>query len=186
VTLWYPRVPRAHRLVFVPPSASLPNAHNRHWFNCCRFTMNLSSEYINEFQNQCLKLCLELWRSLKGDLRHGRECRSSRQLSLHRKDYISNKCHHCPQWDRRCSFFLMSSLSVNIRCAKVSLRCGVLGRPAKGHKVLSWPLAIRNAQLLQGIEPLHNALEVALVSLRTYKAIVEGVLTCELPCGGAR
>ena len=48
------------------------------------------------------------------------------------------------------------------------------------------PLAIRNAQLLQGIEPLHNVLGIALVSLRTNKAIVEGVLACELPCGGTR
>ena len=33
-------------------------------------------------------------------------------------------------------------------------------------------LSIRSAQLLQGIEPLHRALEVAKVSLRTNKAIV--------------
>ena len=44
--------------------------HNLHWFNCCRFTTNLSSEYINEFQHQCFKLCLELSRSLEGNLRH--------------------------------------------------------------------------------------------------------------------
>ena len=34
------------------------------------------------------------------------------------------------------SFFLMSSSSVNILCGKVSLHCGVLGRPATEHKVL--------------------------------------------------
>ena len=37
-------------------------------------------------------------------------------------------------------------------------------------------------QLLQGNEPLQGALEVAKVS----KAIVEGVLACEVPCGGTR
>ena len=84
------------------------------------------------------------------------------------------------------SFSLMSSSSVNLLCGKVSLRWGVWGRPAKEHKVLSWPLAIRNAQLLQGIEPLHSALDVALVSLRTNKAIVGGVLACDILCGGAR
>jgi len=41
-------------------------------------------------------------------------------------------------------------------------------------------------QLLQGNEPLQGALEVAKVSLRTKKAIVEGVLACEVPCGGTR
>ena len=46
--------------------------------------------------------------------------------------------------------------------------------------------AIRNAQLSHGMEPLHSALDVALVFLRTNKAIVEGVLDCELPCGGTR
>ena len=45
---------------------------------------------------------------------------------------------------------------------------------------------MRNAQLLQGNEPLHSALDVALVSLRTIKAIVEGVLSCEIPCDGTR
>ena len=30
------------------------------------------------------------------------------------------------------------------------------------------------------------ARDVALVSLRTNEAIVEGVLVCELPCGGTR
>ncbi len=60
------------------------------------------------------------------------------------------------------------------------LHCGVLGHPATEHKVLPWPLAIRNAQLLHGIESLHNALDVALISLRTNNAIVEGVLACYL------
>ena len=32
-------------------------------------------------------------------------------------------------------------------------------------------------------EPLHSALEVALVSLRTKKATVGGELACEVPCG---
>jgi len=41
-------------------------------------------------------------------------------------------------------------------------------------------------QLLQGNEPLQGAPEVAKVSLRTKKAIVEGVLACEVPCGGTR
>ena len=36
--------------------------------------------------------------------------------------------------------------------------------------------------MLQGNESLHSAL----VSLRTSKAIVGGVLACEIPCGGAR
>ena len=40
--------------------------------------------------------------------------------------------------------------------------------------------------MLQGNEPLHNALDVALVYLRTNKAIVGGVLACELPYGGTR
>ncbi len=84
------------------------------------------------------------------------------------------------------SFFLMSSLSVNILCGKVPRHCGVLGRPATEHKVLPLPLAIRNAQLSHGIEPLHSALDVAVVSLRTNNATVEGVLVCELPCGGTR
>jgi len=44
-------------------------------------------------------------------------------------------------------------------------------------------LAIRNAQLLQSDEPLHSALEIALVSLRTNKATVGGVLACVVPCG---
>ena len=66
---------------------------------------------------------------------------------------------------------------MNIRCVKVSLHCG---------KVLSRPLAIRIAQLLQGNEPLHSARDVALVSFRTSRAIVGGVLGCEIPCGGVR
>ena len=41
-------------------------------------------------------------------------------------------------------------------------------------------------QLLTGNEPLQGALEVAKVSLRTKKAIVEGVLACEVTCGGTR
>ena len=45
---------------------------------------------------------------------------------------------------------------------------------------------MRNAQLLHGKEPLHRALEVALVSLLTNKAIVAVVLAWEIPCGGAR
>ena len=57
---------------------------------------------------------------------------------------------------------------------------------SKEHKLLSRPLPIRNAQLLQGSEPLHNALDVALVFLRTNKAIVGEVLACEFPCGGTR
>ena len=40
--------------------------------------------------------------------------------------------------------------------------------------------------MLQGNEPLHDALDVALVSCRTSKAIVGGVLACETPCGGTR
>ena len=40
--------------------------------------------------------------------------------------------------------------------------------------------------MLQGNEPMHSALDVALVSLRTNKAIVGGVLACEIPCGGTR
>ena len=40
--------------------------------------------------------------------------------------------------------------------------------------------------MLQGNEPLHSALDVALVSRRTIKAIVGGVLACEIPCGGTR
>jgi len=48
------------------------------------------------------------------------------------------------------------------------------------------PLDISNVQLLQGNEPLHSVLDVALVSLRTNKAMVGGVLACELPCGGTR
>ena len=40
--------------------------------------------------------------------------------------------------------------------------------------------------MLQGNEPLHSALDVALVYLRTNKAIVGGVLACEIPCGGTR
>ena len=55
----------------------------------------------------------------------------------------------------------------------------MLGRPAKEHKVLPRPLAIRNAQLLHGMEPLHSALDVALVSRRTNEATVEGVLDCD-------
>ena len=45
---------------------------------------------------------------------------------------------------------------------------------------------MRNVQLLQGNEPLHSALDIALVPLRTNKAIVGGVLACEIPCGGTR
>jgi len=40
--------------------------------------------------------------------------------------------------------------------------------------------------LLQSDEPLHNALDVALVSLRTSTEIVGGVFACEIPCGGDR
>ncbi len=40
--------------------------------------------------------------------------------------------------------------------------------------------------MLQGDEPLHNALEVVLVSLRTSTEIVGGVFACEIPCGGDR
>ena len=40
--------------------------------------------------------------------------------------------------------------------------------------------------MLQGNEPLHSALDVEIVSRRTIKAIVGGVLACETPCGGAR
>ena len=40
--------------------------------------------------------------------------------------------------------------------------------------------------MLQGNEPLHSALDVAIVSRRTIKAIVGGVLACEIPCGGTR
>ena len=40
--------------------------------------------------------------------------------------------------------------------------------------------------MLQGTEPLHSALDVEIVSRRTIKAIVGGVLACEIPCGGAR
>ena len=47
-------------------------------------------------------------------------------------------------------------------------------------------LAIRNAQLLQGNEPLHKALVTALESLCTRRAIVGGVLACEVPGGGMR
>ena len=35
--------------------------------------------------------------------------------------------------------------------------------------------------MLQGNEPLHSALDVALVSRRTSKAIAGGVLACEIP-----
>ena len=45
---------------------------------------------------------------------------------------------------------------------------------------------MRNAQLLHGMEPLHIALDVVLVSRRTKEATVEEVLDCELPCGGTR
>ena len=45
---------------------------------------------------------------------------------------------------------------------------------------------MRNAQLLQGNEPLHKALVTALESLCTRTAIVGGVLACETPCGGTR
>ena len=55
------------------------------------------------------------------------------------------------------------------------------GRPATEHKVLARPLALRNAQLLQGNDSLDSALEVAKVSLRTNKAIVGGVPSCEVP-----
>jgi hypothetical protein len=58
------------------------------------------------------------------------------------------------------------------------------GVPATEDKVLSRP--IRIAQLLQGNEPLHTALDVALVSLRTSTAIVGGELACAIPFGGAR
>ena len=37
--------------------------------------------------------------------------------------------------------------------------------------------------MLQGNEPLHSALDVEIVSRRTIKAIVGGVLACEIPCG---
>ena len=47
-------------------------------------------------------------------------------------------------------------------------------------------LAIRNVQLLQGNDPLHSALDVALVSLRTNEAIVGGLLAGAIPCGGTR
>ena len=40
--------------------------------------------------------------------------------------------------------------------------------------------------MLQGNEPLHSALDVALVHRRTIKAIIGGVLAYETPCGGAR
>ena len=40
--------------------------------------------------------------------------------------------------------------------------------------------------MLQGDEPLHYALDVALVSLRTSREIVGGVFACEIPCGGDR
>ena len=40
--------------------------------------------------------------------------------------------------------------------------------------------------MLQGNEPLHSALDVALVSRSTIKAIVGGVLAGETPCGGTR
>ena len=40
--------------------------------------------------------------------------------------------------------------------------------------------------MLQGNEPMHSALDVALVSRRTIKAIVGGVLACETPCVGTR
>ena len=33
---------------------------------------------------------------------------------------------------------------------------------------------------------LHSTLDVALVARRTIKAIVGGVLACEIPCGGTR
>jgi hypothetical protein len=52
--------------------------------------------------------------------------------------------------------------------------------------VLSRPLAIRHVQLLQGREPVHRALDVALVALRTNKEIVGGKLACTIPYGGAR
>ena len=60
------------------------------------------------------------------------------------------------------------------------------GVPATEDKVLSRPPAIRIAQLLQGNEPLHTALDVALVSLRTSTAIVGGELACAIPFGGTR
>ena len=36
------------------------------------------------------------------------------------------------------------------------------------------------------LSPKHSVLDVVLVSLRTSKTIVGGVLACEIPCGGAR
>ena len=45
---------------------------------------------------------------------------------------------------------------------------------------------MRNAQLLQGNEPLHKALVTALESRCTTTAIVGGVLACEVPGGGMR
>ena len=40
--------------------------------------------------------------------------------------------------------------------------------------------------MLQDNEPLHSAFDVGLVSRRTNKAIVGGVLACEIPWGGTR
>ena len=40
--------------------------------------------------------------------------------------------------------------------------------------------------MLQGNEPLHSALDAALVFLRTIKAIVGEVLACEIPCTWGR
>ena len=45
---------------------------------------------------------------------------------------------------------------------------------------------MRNAQLLQGNEPLHKALVTALESLLTNVAIVGGVVAREVPGGGIR
>ena len=134
--------------------------------------MNLRGEYIYELSNQCLEFGLKLWGSFEGDLRHLRGLLGT--VNLVHIEWIM--------------------LPINVIISKISFNriedrwkgVPTLRSVPTLHKVLSLPLAIRNAQLLQGNEPLHSALDVALVSLRTNKAIVGGVLACEIPCGGAR
>jgi len=44
----------------------------------------------------------------------------------------------------------------------------------------------KECTIAKGNDLLQRVLDVALVSLRTNKAIVGGVFACEIPCGGTR
>ncbi len=154
--------------------------HNLHWINRGTRPTDLCGEDINEFSNQCLEFGLKLWGSFERDLRHQLLWSLLRIVNRVYIERVMLPINVIIVFNRIEDAFLLNEFIVREHPVWEGVHAlWSVWRPATEHKVLPWPLAIKNAQLLHGSEPLHSALDVALVSLRTSKA-------CEVPCGCAR